>query len=507
MKTLTYIVIAGLALAGISCTGNFDDLNTDPNSATTVKSSLLATPLILDITATGGTASGFISDNCLAKQMVWLESLHDYNYNLLGRASIGSYKSLINAQKMIELAEEKDRAAYEGLALFIKSYKIFYMSMQLGDVPYSEALKGEEGLVKPKFDTQESVMINLVKDLEKAASLFATASNFEGDPIFNGNIVKWRKVVDAFRLKILMYLSKKENHAELQVKERFAQIVAGKNLMSSNSDNFQLVFSDKAGQIYPYNKTVSKHYYYATISSVVIDSLKAYDDYRLFYFAKPAATLIASGLQANDKNAYVGLDPAADFSDLQAQSADGACCTLNARYTDLITGEPYVRIGYAEQCFILAEAVLRGWITGDASDYYCKGIQAAMEFVADNTPNDEIYHSGRQITDEYINQFLQNDRIKLQGSFENQLKQIISQKYLAYYMQYPMDAYYEYRRTGYPVLPINPNTNRNTDKNKIPVRWMYSIWEYDYNKENVEEAVQRQYGGVDDYNKLMWILQ
>ena len=74
-------------------------------------------------------------------------------------------------------------------------------------------------------------------------------------------------------------------------------------------------------------------------------------------------------------------------------------------------------------------------------------------------------------------------------------------------MQYPMDAYYEYRRTGYPVLPINPNTNRNTDKNKIPVRWMYSTWEYDDNKENVEEAVQRQYEGIDDYNKLMWILK
>ena len=73
--------------------------------------------------------------------------------------------------------------------------------MQLGDVPYSEALKGEDGLVKPKYDTQESVMINLINDLEKAASLFDKASNFEGDPILNGDITKWRKVVDAFRLK------------------------------------------------------------------------------------------------------------------------------------------------------------------------------------------------------------------------------------------------------------------------------------------------------------------
>lgn len=36
---------------------------------------------------------------------------------------------------------------------------------------------------------------------------------------------------------------------------------------------------------------------------------------------------------------------------------------------------------------------------------------------------------------------------------------------------------------------------------------MYPIREYDYNKESVEDAVQRQYEGIDDYNKLMWILR
>lgn len=507
MKVLKYLLVSCVILSGVSCTSNFDDLNTNPDSATTVTSALLATPLLLDIMETGGTASGFISDNCLSKQMVWLEFMHDYNYNLLGRASIGGYKTLYNTIKMVELADESNNNAYEALALFIRSYKIFYYSMQLGDVPYTEALKGEEGLIKPKYDSQESVMINILNDLDKSASLFASASDFEGDPILGGSVEKWKKVVDAFRLKVLMYLSKKENHTELKVKERFAQIVSSGNLMESNDDNFQLVFSDKAGQIYPYNKSVSKHYMYATISSVVVDTLKAYDDYRLFYFAKPAASLITQGLEASDKNAYVGLDPIEDFSVLQDQNANGECCTLNARYTDLITGEPYVRIGYAEQCFILAEAVLRGWIQGDIFDYYNKGIRAAMKFIVDNTPDDVIYHSGRPITDNYIEQYLQKEIIKLHGDFENQLKQIITQKYLAYYMQYPMDAYYEYRRTGFPKLPVNPDTNQNTDKNKIPVRWMYPTWEYDYNTESVEEAVLRQYDGVDDYNKLMWILK
>lgn len=506
MKSLKYMLLGGMVWLGSAC-ANFDNLNTDPNSASTVSSSLLATPLLLDLMATGGTASGFIADNCLAKQMVWLESLHDYNYNVLGRASIGGYKTLINAQKMVELADEENRPAYEALALFVKSYKLFYYSMQLGDIPYSEALKGEEGNTKPKYDPQEEVMIGLVNDLQESARLFAQAKDFEGDPILKGNVAAWQKTVNAFRLKVLLYLSKKANHPVLKVPERFAAVVAEGKLMTSNSDNFQLEFSDKAGQIYPFNRTVSKHYYYSTISSVVVDTLKAYGDYRLFYFAKPVKTLVESGMRPDDMNAYVGLDPAADFSDLQDISADGKCCTLNPRYTDVITGEPYTRLGYAEQCFILAEAILRGWIKGDASSYYNEGIWAAMRFVADYTPDDVTYHSGRVITDAYIDQYVQSEKVKLTGDFEHRLKQIIIQKYLAYYMQYPYDAYYEYRRTGYPELPVNPQTNRNTVKDKIPVRWMYPVWEYDYNRESVEEAVARQFNGVDDNNKLMWILQ
>ena len=74
-------------------------------------------------------------------------------------------------------------------------------------------------------------------------------------------------------------------------------------------------------------------------------------------------------------------------------------------------------------------------------------------------------------------------------------------------MEYPIDPYYDYRRTGYPKLPINVETNQNPVHDKIPVRWMYPKSEYDYNAENVVDAVARQYGGVDDINKEMWILQ
>ena len=130
-----------------------------------------------------------------------------------------------------------------------------------------------------------------------------------------------------------------------------------------------------------------------------------------------------------------------------------------------------------------------------------------MEFIASNTPDEEVYHHGHPITEEAIAAFLETPAIQLSGEKEADIEKILTQRYLASFMQHPYDVYYDYRRTGYPVLPINPATNRNTMNDRLPMRWMYPKSESDYNLEHQNEALERQFGGVDDINKLMWILQ
>ena len=130
-----------------------------------------------------------------------------------------------------------------------------------------------------------------------------------------------------------------------------------------------------------------------------------------------------------------------------------------------------------------------------------------MEFIENNTPDDAIYHYGHSMTQSYIDAFLAKESVQLKGSFDEQLNMIMEQKYIAGFMQLPYQAYYDYRRTGYPVLPINPETSLNFNApDKLPVRWQYPDTEISYNTENVEEAIERQYGS-DEVNKLMWILK
>lgn len=500
-----YIALFLTAAVLVSC-DKFDDINTNPDASIKVTPALLATGLLLDITQTGGNKN-FVYDDLLCKYIAWGEGLESYQYNIFDRSSFEGYRALINADKMVASAFETDKNAYDGLAHFLKAYKLFYISMEMGDIPYEDALKGETGGVKPKYNTQKEVMQLILTDLEKAYELFSNAQDFAGDPILNGDVEKWKKITTAFELKVLLHLSKKEADPDLKVKDRFARLVASAPLMTSNEDNFQLTYADKANTVYPFHYTQTKHAGYTMLSTTLVDAFKETGDLRLFYYAKPAATKLAEGLTADNWDAYIGVNPAWAFDKVKKLYSTGDYCGLNPRYTNLPSGEPLVRIGYAEQNFILAEAAVRGWISGDASAYYKAGIKASLDFITANTPNEATYHQGRPLTDEAKAAFLENPKIQLNGTPEVKIETILTQRYLASFLQHPYDSYYDYRRTGYPKLPIDPATNQNPEHDKLPVRWMYPKSEYDYNADNVEAAVKRQFGGVDDVNKQMWILQ
>lgn len=506
MKYINRILLVFLSWTLLMGCDNFEDMNTDPDEPTSVPASLLATNLVYEVINSG--VSDLKEYGLVSKQIIWITDAFDQQYNKLGRSSFGNFLQVTNCNDMV--AKSVGNKGYEGLAYFVKAYFLYYISMKLGDIPYTEAGKGQEGNIRPAYDTQKDVMLNILNDLEKSYQCFSEAEEtaFEGDIVFEGDREKWKKTVTAFQLKVLINLSKKEGDADLNVKSRFASIIQRGSLMASNTDNFQLVYKDQTGMKYPFNDLTTNQTKYAVISTTLIDRLKEYNDYRLFYFGEPATGMIEKGLEANDFNAYVGVDPSAPFGDIVEINGKNLFCRPNLRYTSEkhVVGEPLVRLGYSEQQLILAEACLRGWISGDPADYYNKGIEAHMQFVRDYTPDE--YAHGRVITDESIAVYLTNNKIRLTGEFEKDLEKIITQKYISYYLQSSFEGYYDYRRTGYPVLPINPESSRNvTAPDRIPVRYMYPMAEYNYNRENLEAALERQFGGSDDINDVMWILK
>lgn len=497
-----------LSFAILTACGGFEDINTNPDSSTTVPPSMLATKLIHEMTRKDRYAKEYTEDGVLIKQITWNESASALQYNRLDRGSLSRHIQLINCADM--LAKAPGEKGYEGLALFTKSYLMYYTTLEVGDIPYSEAGKGEEGLTKPKYDTQKDVILGILRDLEEAYACFSQADEtaFEGDMVFNGSREKWMKTVTAFHLKVLINLSKKENDPDINPKSRFANVVQNGTLFESNNDNFQLTYKDQAGMKYPFNDLTSNQTKYAMLSSVIVDMLKERNDYRLFYYGEPAIARLNDNVESSEYEAYVGVDPSLAFGDVSKAHGANLFCTPNLRYISEkhVTGEPLIRLGYSEQQLILAEAALRGWVGGSAQTYYKEGIKAHMTFVRDHTPDE--YAHGRVLTDSYIEDYMEEEKVKLTGTFADDLNKIISQKYLAYFLQSSYEAYFDYRRTGYPSLPINPNTSMNvTAPDRIPVRYMYPDNEYSYNRENLEEALNRQFGGDDSINDLIWILK
>lgn len=506
MKNMIRNIVFSLSAFAVMSCSKFDEINTNPDSSTQVTSSLLATGAIAGIVKPS-TGASFVDHLFITKYLGWGESSRGAQYNDFYRTSFSDYTTLMDYQLMADLAPEGQEEAYRGLALLFKAYRLYGQTIDVGDIPYSEILKADEGIYRPKYDTQKDVFLYLLEDLDNAYKNLSVANDFDGDFIFDGNAKNWTKIATAVQLRVLINLSKKESEPDLNVADRFRQIYENGMLMESNDDNLQLVFSDKSGQYYPFHSSQNSHWTYPMVSDFLVDLLKKHGDFRLFYYAKPAQQKLDEGLERGAWDAFVGVDPTAPIAEIKEKFAVSACSSINERYVNYIPGEPFIRVGYAEQNFILAEAALRGWIDGDPNEFYLKGIRGSMEFIANNTPDDEIYHYGHLLTSSYIEDFLAKESVQLKGSFDDKLNMIMEQKYIAGFMQLPYQAYYDYRRTGYPVLPINPETSLNFNApDKIPVRWQYPDTEISYNTDNVEEAIERQYGS-DEVNKLMWILK
>jgi hypothetical protein len=503
-KTGTVAILMLILFTGCS---KFEDINTNPDAITQASSSMICTSVILaNIKFNGRDAHAYLQPNALAKYLGYAnQSQMPTQYNKLENTGFGSMTMLPNIDKMVEYAEGSVMEnSYRGIAKFSRAWMFFNTTMQVGDIPYSQTNGGMVGEYRPAYDKQEDVFIGILNELKEADQFFAQGVTFTGDPTpYNGNPDKWRRASNAFALKVLMSLSKKENVASLDVKNRFAAIVASGYLLEPSTGFLGLNYS--ATNMHPMSGTNDLFTSRTDISSLLIDNLKLFGDRRLFYFADPAAIQISGGLTESDWDAYVGADVSISYDELTQLHLQGQFSLINSRYLREAASEPRMMMTYAEQQLILAEARILGWITaGTAQDYYESGVKSALAAIG---ATNATYAHGMPINTAYINDYFTGEAA-FKATTEDQLKQIWMQRYILNFMQNPESSYYEYRRNNYPPFPINPLTNLNENNpNGMPMRWLYPTSETNYNRENLIAALNAQYEGFDEVNKLMWLLK
>ena len=448
-----------------SCDMSMDEINTNPEKPNSVPPKYLATRIIHS-TLSNSTGKNLANDLWLMKGLANNELAESYMYNSIGSTSI-SYTLLTNGLKMVELADvdnsisESSKKSYRALNKFMQAWHFYLTTMDLGDVPCTDALKGEtEGLRKPKYDTQEQVFATIISLLEEASTLFVQGDVFEGDIVYGGNPKLWEKATNSFMLRVLINLSKKTTVGSYNVQTKFEEY-AKKSIFAGYSDDFQLVYSDKANQYYPFNKTHHSYTEVIFLQKFLVDMLKKYNDYRLFYFAQPAKALITAGKQEDSFDAYSGVDGTMQHSEVRKETDDGLHCMLNLRYSEDRACEPIKKLSYAEIQFILAEAALKGWSTPSTAEiHYNNAVKASLEFTSQYTKTE--YRHNVDINGTYINDYITT--YANYATAANKLELIMEQKYIAGFMQMKWNSWFDYRRTGYPQIPINPATSQKNLK-------------------------------------------
>ncbi len=429
------------------------------------------------------------------------------------------YLTLKNVIKMEEEAAKSGAAVnpYSALGKYIRAVYFIRMTQRVGDIPLSEALKGLD-VKEPSYDSQKEVYLQVLAWLDESNAelkqlIAANDLSLVGDFYYGSDLSKWRKAVNTFKLRVLISLSKHDTDTELKVKQRFADVMnnpAEFPVMANNGDNMNYVYNGIT-QIYPTNpgnRGFDKGRY--NLTETYVKGLTDRNDPRVFVVANPAKAKITAGASPTDFSSYVGAPSGESQDDMTVKAGNGVYSFSNQKryYTTLTGPEPGVQLAYWELCFSVAEAINRGWVTGDSKVYYENGIKASMSFygISEGTQI-PVYESDfdNQIgtATASVANYLAQVSVAYAGNNATGLNQILTQKYLAFFQNSGQEAYFNYRRTGVPTFHVGPGTGNS---GVIPKRWLYPTSETFYNQSNLKSALQTQFGSaVDDVDNELWI--
>jgi hypothetical protein len=493
-------ILLGLTIAAFSltsCEKAFDELEKDPNRPVSAPASLVLNGILNDMYSVTGSPWGSQQRyNQFYCSNYDYYATNEYNWTTTG-LSFSTLKNVIKMEEQAKAAGGADVNPYSALGKFFRAYFYEDMTKRVGDLPLTDALKGLDNST-PKYNTQKEVYVQVLKWLDESnADLTTLIANgnktLSGDIYLGNNLRQWQKVVNSFKLRVLVSLSKKETDTDLNIKARFAEVVSNPTkfpVMGSLSDNLQ--YTHNTINKYPRNPdNFGNNATRENMSKTYIDLLVDRKDPRIFIVAEPADAKIKAGLKATDFAAYVGASSGEDLADMSTKALKGEYSFLGKKryYTNYI-GEAVAIISYSETCFNIAEGINRGWATGSAEDFYIKGITASMSF----------YGISDAAT---LNTYLGGNLVKYAAS--TGLSQILTQKYLAFAQNSGMEAWYNQRRTGIPNFLVGVGTGNS---GRIPKRWQYPSSELSTNKDNLKAALTSQFtSGNDDINDVLWLLK
>ena len=199
-----------IILFSMSCTNDFEEINTNEFIFNEASPEALFTGVVKNtLDLVGGTmndqmfntyASFYGGKGGQFNRYFYTEQALDqfwkrFYVNILknNQDIIDSYSSDSNYSNRVTIAK------------IWKSYVYSILVSTFGPVPYQEALQGKNAAA---YNSEELIYTDILAELKSAfENLDISGDTLAQDPIFNGDLTKWKKFANSLRLKIALRIS------------------------------------------------------------------------------------------------------------------------------------------------------------------------------------------------------------------------------------------------------------------------------------------------------------
>lgn len=516
-----------LAVGSQSCKKEKFNINANPNQATdsTITYNAIL-PSALNNTARWVARDWAFLQNWLgywARSGTYAPNLSEETYQLT--TNFGAfiwtdiYDNLYDYQVMQVAAKKAGATFYEGIARIMKAHGFQVLVDVYNNVPYSEALKGNANPT-PKYDKGIDIYKDLFNELDAAITLIQGASTSTTGPnksiaaedimfgtkMYAGTTIdamkiKWVKFANTLRLRMLVHLmnggiaTTSQTVAGIDIPAQIAKINAnGAGFLVTGVDAqvnpgyttdkpnpfYGLYVRDGAG-----TATASSVYYKANAYATGNATLFGYYNYNADPRVNRFYTAGANGL----KGVLYGLPSSTDnaASNL-AGIGDGVTRGATAPQWVMTATESY---------FLQAEAMNRGFLTGNANTTMKQGVTESFTSLGLTAAQATSYMNGNA---GYADVDYTAPPLHA-GQPGGGLFTIISQKWFALNAIAPYEVWSDYRRVNMsatvdhfvygkavdyePGPPLSVSPGLPPSVTMIPNRLLYVQAEYNYNAANV----------------------
>lgn len=493
-----------LALMAQGCTKDFEEINTDPTSAS---ADLYNPNYLLTRAQLGYTGSTDFAYETWRVNLIYCSTMMQHISNVNGywvgdktRNSLGYENAYFErcfdeqVKYIVDCVEQTrgdaSRTNLNSIARITRALIFHRLTDLYGDVPYSQAGLGfYQQIYTPAYDAQADIYNDMLKELEEAGNALDPAADaVTGDLIYNGDIAKWKKFANSLMLRLAMRYTKRD----IGKAQAWAEKAASRGVMTSNDDNAYILGDASTDRQTPCRNSIVMNLSYEIpnmrLSETFVGWMKNHSDPRLFVFGENTDG-------TTDPNTTVGMPNGYDLTSQPISSAPGYPGSVDAYLRPRLSvigklnGPTFIQT-YAEVELLLAEAAKRGWnVGGTAQSHYEAGVRAALTHL-------NQYDATGAITSAQADAYL----VANPYNDANALTQINEQYWACTFLN-EYEAFANWRRTGIPVLTATTFPGDITN-GQIPRRMRYPTGEYSANGNNLSAALSRQ--GADLNTTHVW---